>query len=217
MSSKISSFLKQLERNNNRDWFHDHKAQYLEAKAEADTYFENWYQEMNSWDQVDSLKKFRIYRDVRFSKNKQPYKTHFSAGVSRVKPKYRGGYYMELTKDKLFLACGFWGPEKEDLLRIRKEIELDYKEFEDIVTDSELVAVWGDLQGDGVKTAPKGFSKEHPGIHYIRKKQFIFMQSLDFSENLNVGDISRMFEKTRPFLEYMSSVLTTDLNGESLL
>lgn len=217
MSSKISSFLKQLERNNNRDWFHDHKAQYLEAKAEADTYFENWYQEMNSWDQVDSLKKFRIYRDVRFSKNKQPYKTHFSAGVSRVKPQYRGGYYMELTKDKLFLACGFWGPEKEDLLRIRKEIELDYKEFEDIVTDSELVAVWGDLQGDGVKTAPKGFSKEHPGIHYIRKKQFIFMQSLDFSGNLNVGDISRMFEKTRPFLKYMSSVLTTDLNGESLL
>ena len=72
------------------------------------------------------------------------------------------------------------GTEKEDLLRIRKEIQLDYKEFEDIVTDSELVAVWGDLQGDGVKTAPKGFSKEHPGIHYIRKKQFVFMKPWTF-------------------------------------
>ncbi|MGB0776582.1 MAG: DUF2461 domain-containing protein [Flavobacteriaceae bacterium] len=220
MKNKIVPFLKKLEQNNNREWFTENKSSFLEAKDQANLLFDQWFQEMEAWDELDRLKKFRIYRDVRFSKNKTPYKTHFSASISRLKPQLRGGYYVEIKSDGVFLACGFWGPEKEDLFRIRKEIELDPVEFESVVTQKSIVDVWGNLQGDGVKTAPKGFAKDTEGIEFIRKKQFVYFKELDI-EFINDTDfassISNSFEAIKPFFDYMSAVLTTDLNGESLI
>jgi len=220
MKNKIAPFLKNLEQNNNRDWFTENKSSFLEAKDQANSLFDQWFQEMESWDNVDGLKKFRIYRDVRFSKNKTPYKTHFSASISRTKPELRGGYYLEIKSDSVFLACGFWGPEKEDLYRIRKEIELDPQEFESVVTQDSIVDIWGDLQGDGVKTAPKGFAKDINGIEYIRKKQFVYFKELTIDVIEEKGfarTVSDAFQVIRPFFDYMSLVLTTDLNGESTI
>ncbi|MGB0837599.1 MAG: DUF2461 domain-containing protein [Flavobacteriaceae bacterium] len=220
MQKSDLNFLQDLSENNNREWFTQNKSEYEKTRLNFKSLFENWFQSMSSMDELEALKIFRIYRDVRFSKNKRPYKTHFSSSISRAKPHLRGGYYLEIGAQKSLIAAGFWGPEKEDLLRIRKEIEMDPDEFAEIIGESNLVIQWGELKGDGVKTAPKGFEKDTKGIEYIRKKQFVF--SHEFDSNLVLQPdfqefLQEKFRSIRPFFDYMSSVLTTNLNGESLI
>jgi uncharacterized protein (TIGR02453 family) len=118
------------------------------------------------------------------------------------------------------LACGFWGPEPNDLLRIRKEFEVSANEFRAIINADKFKTTWGELKGDELKTAPKNFDKNHPNIDLIRKKQYIFsipftdLESSqdDFSERINSA-----LKNVRPFVDFMSEVLTTDLNGESII
>ena len=133
----------------------------------------------------------------------------------------RGGYYLHIQpNNESFIATGFWDPNKEDLLRIRKEFETDAIEIRNIIAEKSFKENWGELAGDEVKTAPKGFSKEHEAIDLIKKKQFIFTKkftdkevtSADFMTTVNDN-----FKAIRPFFNYMSDVLTTDLNGVSLL
>ena len=215
------TFFKSLEKNNNRDWFNEHKKQFKEIEAEVKQVYSQILEQLNQHDVIDKMKMFRIYRDVRFSKNKLPYKTHFGGSYHRKKPELRGGYYMHIApNDASFIATGFWEPNKDDLLRIRKEFEMDDSEIRAILNNKSFKSVWGDLVGDEVKTAPKGFSKEHKNIDLIRKKQFIFTKKYTDKEVLSrefVSDVSASFKAIRPYFDYMSDVLTTDLNGVSLL
>ena len=163
---------------------------------------------------------FRIYRDVRFSKDKTPYKSHFACSFSRMGASRRGGYYLRIKPGDTFLATGFWGPEKEDLFRVRKELALDATEFRAVFNDKTFKSAWGELQGETLKTAPKGFDKEHPDIDLIRHKQFIFVKNFTDKEVLSkdfLKEIDTSFKAIRPFFDLMSSVLTTNLNGESLI
>ena len=163
---------------------------------------------------------FRIYRDVRFSKNKTPYKNHFGIAFHREKPALRGGYYLHLEPDNSFLGVGFWAPNPEDLFRIRKELEFDADELKTLMADTTFKKYWGKLSGDEVKTAPKSFSKEHPNIDLIKKKQYVFVKNFSDKEVLSpvfIHEIDTHFQKIRPFFDYMSNILTTDLNGVSLL
>jgi uncharacterized protein (TIGR02453 family) len=215
------AFLERLEKNNNRDWFNENKKEFKEIEGEVKQVYEQLHNMLNIHDDIDKMKIFRIYRDVRFSKNKLPYKTHFGVSFSRTKPKLRGGYYLHIQpNNESFIATGFWEPNKEDLLRIRKEFEQDDSEIREIVNKKSLKSIWGNLVGDEVKTAPKGFSKEHKAIDLIRKKQFIFVKKYTDKEVMSQGfidDVNRSFKAIRPFFNYMSDVLTTDLNGVSLL
>lgn len=175
---------------------------------------------MNHHDIIDRFKLFRLYRDVRFSKDKTPFKTHFGISFHREKPALRGGYYLHLKPGNTFVASGFWNPNKEDLFRIRKEMEIDAEEFREILRQEPFVSVWGHLEGEEVKTAPKGFSKEDPNIDLIRKKAYLFTKKYSDEEVLTpnfLQQINSDFRAVRPFFDYMSSVLTTDLNGVSLL
>ena len=118
------------------------------------------------------------------------------------------------------LRVGFWNPEKEDLFRIRKELETDATEFREIINENSFKKIWGTLEGDEVKTAPKGFSKEHENIDLIRKKQFIFTRNFSDKEVVSaefLAQVNESFQKIRPFFDFMTDVLTTDLNGVSLL
>ncbi|WP_313791372.1 DUF2461 family protein [Lacinutrix neustonica] len=118
------------------------------------------------------------------------------------------------------MAVGFWNPEKEDLLRIRKEFEVDDSEIRDIINDNTLQSIWGDLVGEELKTAPKGFDKAHSAIDLIRRKQFIFVKKLSNKDVIAPGfaeTVSNNFKTIRPFFNYMSAVLTTDLNGVSTI
>ena len=132
---------------------------------------------MNSHDKIEDYKIFRIYRDIRFSKNKTPYKNNFGISLVREKPYLRGGYYLHIKPSDSFSAIGFWKPEKRDLLRIRKEIELDGKEFSDVTSSKLITRKWGDLIGDSLKTCPRGFSNNHKYISLLRRKSFLFKKN----------------------------------------
>ena len=215
-------FFKKLQKNNNRDWFNDRKKEFKSIEAQVKEVYNSIYETLNVHDDIDKMKLFRIYRDVRFSKNKDPYKTHFGGSFHRTKPKLRGGYYLHIQpNNESFIATGFWEPAPPDLLRIRKEFEMDDSEIRDILANKNFNSVWGDtFIGDEVKTAPKGFSKEHKAIDLIKKKQYIFTKKYTDKEVLGTDflkDVNDSFKAIRPFFDYMSDVLTTDLNGVSLI
>ena len=219
LSPKIFDFFKDLKNNNNRVWFLKNKSSFNPNQEQVKIFGERVKDRLNNFDNIDKFKLFRIYRDVRFSKNKTPYKTHFGLTWHRTKPKLRGGYYLHIENKRSFLACGFWAPIPQDLKRIRDEISHDSRELKSILFDNEFQSVWGQLKGDEVKTAPRGFDKNHPDIELIKKKQYILTINLTnndvCSENF-IERIEQVLFKVKPFVDYMSEVLTTDDNGEPL-
>ena len=220
LNPDIFSFFKSLEQNNNREWFELHKPEFKALEAGVKQFGETLKDRLNQHDSIDRFKLFRIYRDVRFSKDKTPYKTHFGMAWHRTKPEYRGGYYLHLKPNDIFLACGFWDPNPADLKRIRQEIDLDGDDYRDIINEPNFKRVWGELQGDAVKTAPKGYAKDHPNIDLLRHKQHIFMirytaqdvTAADFIDRLDAA-----LQAVRTFVDYMSAVLTTNVDGEPLV
>tara|TARA_R110002126_G_scaffold102687_2_gene234837 strand:+ start:886 stop:1572 length:687 start_codon:yes stop_codon:yes gene_type:complete len=218
----VFTFFKKLEKNNNRDWFNENKPEFKAIEKDVKAVYNTILDNLNAHDEIDKLKVFRIYRDVRFSKNKLPYKTHFGGSFHRSKPRLRGGYYLHIQpNNESFIATGFWEPAKEDLLRIRKEFEMDDTEIKAILADKKFNTIWGDtFVGDEVKTAPRGFDKDHKAIDLIKKKQYIFTKKYTDKAVLDanfLSEVNASFKAIRPFFNYMSDVLTTDLNGVSLI
>ena len=221
ITKETFDFLKALEKNNNRDWFNNNKKHFKSIESDIKGFYNKIFEALKTHDDVDKLKLFRIYRDVRFSKDKSPYKTHFGGSFHRQKPALRGGYYVHIApNNESFIATGFWEPNKEDLFRIRKEFELDASEFRKIIHSKSFKNVWGELVGDELKSAPRDFDKEHPDIDLIRKKQYIFIKKYNDKEVLSdtfMNDVNKSFKAVRPYFDYMSEVLTTNLNGESII
>lgn len=220
ISKATFDFLKELEKNNNKEWFEANKATFKSHETAVKSFFEAVKDKLSHHDEIEKMKMFRIYRDVRFSKDKTPYKTHLAASFSRLGAHLRGGYYIHLKPGGSFLATGFWDPNKEDLFRIRKELEMDAEEFKKTINDKSLKAIWGDLQGDALKTMPKGFDKEHPDIDLIKLKQFIFVRNFTDKEVLSgsfLEEVDKSYRAIRPYFDLMSNILTTNLNGESVL
>lgn len=212
-------FLVTLGKNNNKPWFADHKAEFDKLFGEVKGFFKEVHDEMLQHDSIDLLHVHRIYRDVRFAKDKTPYKTYFGLHLGRTKPMLRGGYYLNIEPGSSFVGGGFWEPNKDDLLRIRKEIEMDDNELRAIIAEEQFQKYFGELQGEELKTAPKGFDKEHPAIDLLRKKQYLVMRSFTDKEVLAPNfkeEVLKTFIAMRPLFDYMSDVLTTDVNGVSL-
>ncbi len=213
-------FLGELKRNNNREWFEQHKPEFKSLETGVKEFYHSLMDKMKEHDEIEKLKVFRIYRDVRFSKDKTPYKTHFAGSFSRAGAKLRGGYYLQIKPGESFIAAGFWEPNSQDLLRIRKELEHDASAFRELINRPSFKKTWGELVGEEVKTAPKGFNKEDPNIDLIRKKAFIFVRKFADKEVLSkafIDEVNYCFREIRPYFDLMSEILTTNLNGESLL
>lgn len=217
-------FLKDLSKNNNRDWFQANKPVYENAHQNAIAFADELLKNMNAHDNIETASGkaslFRIYADTRFSKDKAPYKTHFGMRFSRATSVLRGGYYFHLEPGNCFMAGGFFSPSPEDLKRIREDIDFNYEEWNEILSQPTITNAFGELRGEQVKTAPKGFAKDHAAINLLRYKQFILRHNFtdkevlapDFTEKLN-----ETFRALRPFFDYMSEVLTTDANGEPII
>lgn len=224
ISKKTIQFLSELKKNNNRDWFNDNKDKYTNAHENVIEFADELLKRLSEHDNIETIsgKKslYRIYRDVRFSKNKSPYKTWWSGGFKRATESLRGGYYFHMEPDSIFTGGGFWGPNKEDLLLIRQQIQADPEPLREILNSKEFKSHFGSLEGDRLKTAPKGFDKVDPAIDLLCYKQFLLTEKIDSSlatkEEL-VDHIISSFIAMRPFLNYMSEILTTDLNGESTI
>ena len=219
LTKSTFEFLDLLTKNNNRDWFTENKKRFETENNLAKAFFTEVYTDLEKIDSLEKMQVFRIYRDVRFSKNKLPYKNHFSVGFSRTKPMLRGGYYLHIEPGESFVGGGFWEPNAVDLNRIRKEFEMDDEEIRTIIADETFKKFFGELKGEELKTAPKGFDKTHLAIDLIRKKQYLLTRSFSDKEVLAPNfqeEVLATFQAMRPFFDYMSEVLSTDLNGESI-
>ena len=189
----IFGFLKALSENNNRAWFDACKEDYLKAKSEAEILIDDCIQELGKDVPLPGLKAkscmFRIYRDVRFSKNKDPFKKNFSALISAAGKKAGNepSWYLHLEPGGCFLASGVYEPSPEQLAAIRQEIEYNAEEFRSILAEPELKKRFGPLQGNQLKTAPKNYSKEHPDIDLLRYTQFYLMADYSEAEVADAG------------------------------
>ena len=217
-------FLKQIKKNNNRDWFNAHKDQYLKEHENIIAYADALLFEMNKHDVIEnpSGKKslHRIYRDTRFSKEKIPYKTNWSGGFQRATKSRRGGYYFHIEAGNTFVAGGFWGPDPKDLKRIRDEFAYDAAPLRKILKSKKFVEVFGTLKGEQIKTTPKGYDASNPNIDLLRYKQFTVVKKFSDKEVLSNDFVKKMneaFKAMRPFFDYMTDVLTTDVNGISVV
>lgn len=214
-------FLLKLKENNNREWMQENKKEYLANEKLLKEFYSAVENNLNVTDEIARVKVFRINRDVRFSNNKTPYNVHRSVSFSRAGAHRRGGYYLRLEPGNSYMAGGFFSPEKEDLFRIRKEFELDSQEIREILTRKEFKKAFGGFnQENAVKTAPKGFNKDDENIDLIRLKSFFvthkFTDQEVFAKDFK-DKLLNHYLLLRPFFDYMSDVLTTDLNGESII
>lgn len=187
---KTFDFLKKLSRNNNREWFEKNKPRYLEIKSEFEAFVADLLHEMIPFDEalagLDPKKLvFRIYRDVRFSKDKTPYKTNVSAGLS---PSGKGtgvpGYYFQIEPgNKSMVASGLYLPSSENLTKIRQEIDYNGEQLATLVNEKQFKKTFGKLwDEDKLKTVPKGYPKDHPHIEYLKLKSFMVLHTFKDNE-----------------------------------
>jgi uncharacterized protein (TIGR02453 family) len=217
-------FLKKLSRNNEREWFIVNRQQYLKAKENVEHFVDGLIIKMNAHDRIETQSGkeslYRIYNDVRFSNDKSPYNPRFSGYLKRIKPMLRGGYYFRIKPGSSRVACGFAYPNPVDLKRIRIDIAPNYEDWTNMLQSRSIRSNFGTMLGDQVKTAPKGYSKDHPAIHLLRYKQYWFEHPFSDKEVIAsdfLSHVNKIFKSIRPFFDYMSDVLTTDLNGEPLI
>jgi len=179
--------------------------------------------EMTKHDLIEDRGKrtiYRIYRDVRFGKDKTPYKTNWAGFFKRATAERRGGYYFQVGPKGSFVMGGFFGPNAKDLLHLRNQIAQDAEPLRQVIDSKRFRDFFGELNGRQLKTAPRGFDKQHPDVDLLRYKQFIVRHDFTDKEVFRqdfAKIVSDAFQQMRPFFDCMSDMLTTDLNGESLL
>ncbi|OXA94808.1 DUF2461 domain-containing protein [Flavobacterium hercynium] len=217
-------FLRELKENNNKPWFDENKSTYLEELSHIESFAGALLEELSKTDVLETAsgKKsvYRIYRDIRFSKDKTPFKTFWGGSFTRATSARRGGYYFHLEQGNSFFAGGFWGPNAQDLKRIRTEFARDAKPMEEILQSKSFVETFGALQGEQLKTAPKGFDKDHEAIDLLRFKQFLIIKRFSDKDVLSTNFLAQALQtciNMRPFFDYMSEILSTDSNGGSVL
>jgi len=213
------AILAQIAANNNKDWFTEHKPEIDMEFNQVKDFFKALYEQMQNHDQLEPIHIHRLYRDVRFSKNKLPYKSYFGLHIPRQKPLLRGGYFLRLQPGACRVAGGFYGPESHDLKRIREEIAADPDEFRALFETEAFKSLYDGLESEELKTAPKGFAKDHPAVDLLKKKSFIIYKDFTDEQVLSPAFFNQVlacFLGFRPFFDYMSNVLTTNSNGESI-
>lgn len=215
------AFLSKLAKNNNRDWFQRNKHLYDAAHANMTGFVDDLLKRFSRHDKIstDNAKRalYRIYSDVRFHKDRPPYTARFAAHFGREKPLLRGGYNIVIKPGNSFVSCGFYGPNTEDLKRIRQDIDYNHADWKKILNARKFKTHFGTMLGDTVKTAPQGYAKDHPAIALLRYKQFFFRHHFTDKEVLSkdfAKKVDESFRTIRPWFDYMSDVLTTDANGE---
>jgi len=217
-------FLEDLSNNNNREWFGKYKDRYDEARGNIIGFADALIIEMNKHDHIETASGkdclFRIYKDVRFSKDKTPYNKHWSGILKRATKKLRGGYYFRIEPGNSRLVGGFFGPEPNDMKRIRQDIDDNYQDWRNLLADPTLIKTFGKMVGEQIVSAPRGYAKDHPAIDLLRYKQFMLRHPFTDEEVLDPDFLytaNDVFRKMRPFFDYMSEVLTTDANGISVV
>lgn len=214
----ILSFLNRLKKNNSREWMEEHLKEYEKAKADFYSFTEMLIREMATFDSsVGSLKAkdcaFRINRDVRFSKNKEPYKTNMGAYINQNGKKGRGaGYYVHVEPGNIFMAAGVWMPEPGDLAKIRQEIDYNWLEWEKIIRDKSMRKYFleGVDESDKLVRPPKGYEADNPAIEFIKLKSFIIRKEFSQVSTLDqsfVKTVADQFKSARKMMAFIDVAL----------
>ncbi|MBW8361414.1 MAG: DUF2461 domain-containing protein [Kaistella sp.] len=211
---KVLEFLHNLKINNNRDWFNDHKAEFIEAQDNVRLFVEDLIEEISKFDEeilkLDAKKAlFRIYRDTRFSKDKTPYKTNFGAGLGMGKGGRISGYYLHIEPGASFLAGGVYQPDSAVVKEIRKEISMNHEEFLEIINAENFKKYFKELsQNEKLVKIPQGFEKEDPMAEFLKLKNFIVVYSLkdeELTEKKSVQKFPEIFRAMVPFNTFLST------------
>lgn len=194
MNSKlILSFLKDLEKNNNREWFHANKSRYEEARKEFETFVNTIIPEIAKFDKdiVNQSAKdclFRIYNDIRFAKNKPLYKINMGAHMAKGgKNSGLAGYYIHIENNNCFLGGGIYIPQVDKLKLIRQEIYYNFKEFSDIITAKSFRKYFQQLDDLKVSRTPKEFPKDCESSEFLKYKSYVVLCSVS-QKQLNSDD-----------------------------
>jgi len=184
LQSQTLKFLKDLKRNNNRSWFNAHRKQYEQARTDFENFIQSVLDEhcRNDIDLKELIAKkclFRINRDIRFSKDKSPYKTNFGASMDKGgKKSGLAGYYFHLEPGKSFSGGGLWMPQPDTLRKVRQEIDYCFDEFKKIISSKKFKTVYGELYtGEGIRLSkvPQGFEKNNPAAEYLKFKSWLVL------------------------------------------
>lgn len=217
ISKSTFQFLKDLKSNNDRDWFNANKERYTVAKEEFDQFINSLIAEIAKFDPSISHFTakdcvFRIYRDVRFSKDKSPYKTHFGAHITSAPKKSeihtRAGYYIHLEPGESMLAGGAYLPESKWLRAIREKIYMETKEFKKIIGNKDFKQYFGEIEGEKLKKAPKDFPADHPEIELLKQKSFLATHKLKDKDVLSADFLthsSNTFKALFPFDSFLNA------------
>lgn len=211
------AFIADVAKNNNREWFAEHKGRYETAKLDIYAFAEQMIPILAAIDPefpIDTPPKkclMRIYRDVRFSKNKDPYKSNYGITFD---VKGRGvttpDYYLHIQPGKSFLGVGFWMPEAAVLKKIREEIDYNTSEFLEIVNAAAFKKIFKLSKEDTLKNAPKGYDPEHPQIEFLKLKSFIATYPLKDEELLKpdfVNKLKTALETIYPFVLFLRNAV----------
>lgn len=212
----ILDFLSELKNHNDRVWFSEHKSEYDTARIDFEQICSSLILKIAAFDEDIRLVDvrdcvFRIYRDIRFSPDKTPYKTHFGAFIASAggRKSDRGGYYLHLDPAGCFFSIGVWSPTPVVLKAIRRSIYDNIDEFNEIRNNPDFRTLFNDsfYEEDKLKTVPQGFSKDFPDAELLKLKHF--MVTVDIDDNmLNssefVEKLAEIAEKSYPFLQFLN-------------
>lgn len=211
------AFITEVAQNNSREWFAENKNRYEIAKADVLAFVDQLIPKLAAVDpefSIDTPAKkclLRIYRDVRFSKNKDPYKNNYGISFNIKGSNIHGpGYYLHIQPGECFLGAGFWMPEAPVLKSIREEIDYNTSEFLSIIEATSFKDVFSLSQDDKLKKAPKGYEIDHPQIELLKLKSFIAVSPLKDEEFLKPGIVDKLktaFESVYPFVLFLRNAV----------
>lgn len=217
ISPSTISFLKSLKKNNNKPWFDNNREKYLDAKNNFEQFVEELLQKMVLIDEdIKGLSAknccFRINRDIRFSKNKIPYKINMSAYFSKGgKKSIYAGYYFHLQPEgNSFVGGGLWHPEATELKKLRQEIDYCFPEFKKIINAPSFKKNYGELQKDESQmlvNVPKGYDKENPATDFLKMKSFVASKNIPDADLLSPklgNEIIQSFKALLPLLKFIN-------------
>lgn len=222
LTKESLQFLDDLRNNNNREWFQENKKRYEVFKKDYHQLVNDFLDVMKPLDPSLELLEvknctFRINRDIRFSKDKSPYKAHLGIWMSGgTKGLNRAGYYVHIEKGASFIAGGFYSPEAEDLKKVRKEIAFFYDDLQEILNEKEFKKEFGSLdvnENNSLKSMPRGYEKDHPAIEFLKLKSFTATQVYNVSEVTQKDFVKKMSQKLialKPLNEFINRALDTD-------
>lgn len=217
--SSTIKFLKELKKNNNKPWFDAHRADYEKVKKDFEQFIQQIIEKHGKKDESIShltAKEcmFRINRDVRFSKDKSPYKTNMGASIDRGgKKSIFAGYYFHCEPGRSFVGGGIWQPMPPELKKVRQEVDYCFDEFKKIISAKKFKTIYGDLykgEDESLSRVPKGYEADNPAAEYLKLKSYLAMVNISDADLTSKGLVKRTldaFEALQPMLEFINRSL----------